>query len=192
MVTILGLTAAGCQADNASTSPTTTEETTTTLPASTTTTSAVTTEGVTTTPATTGPPPARPAADPVPVDMLNPAVTQATISTTICVAGYTATIRPPTSVTNRIKIHQIGAYGYGNVTPGSFEEDHVIPLEVGGAAAAPANLYPEPLATAGQDDALENSLHRQVCSGAVTLAAAQAQLLAAKSAHGYARATSVT
>jgi len=46
---------------------------------------------------------------------LNPAVTQATIAATICVAGYTATIRPPTSVTNRIKAHQIAAYGYGTV-----------------------------------------------------------------------------
>jgi len=120
-----------------------------------------------------------------PPDMLNSAVTQATVGTTICVAGYTATIRPSTSITNRIKVHQLAAYGYGKVTPGSFEEDHVIALELGGAAAAPANLYPEPLAIAGQDDALENALHRQVCSGRLTLAAAQVQVLASKSAHGY-------
>jgi hypothetical protein len=39
----------------------------------------------------------------------NPAVIPATIGSTICVAGWTATVRPPTSVTNPIKIERIAA-----------------------------------------------------------------------------------
>lgn len=34
---------------------------------------------------------------------VNPAVTQASVSSTICRSGYTATIRPPASVTDRLK-----------------------------------------------------------------------------------------
>src|SRR5215510_5854842 len=37
--------------------------------------------------------------------VLNPAVTQATIGTTICVRGWTATIRPPPSYTDRSEEH---------------------------------------------------------------------------------------
>lgn len=39
----------------------------------------------------------------VPVEVLNPDVTQATILQTICVAGYTASVRPSTSFTNGVK-----------------------------------------------------------------------------------------
>jgi serine protease inhibitor len=42
--------------------------------------------------------------------VLNPAVTQATIGSTICVMGWTDTIRPPTSYTNALKVQQIGEY----------------------------------------------------------------------------------
>jgi hypothetical protein len=41
----------------------------------------------------------------------NPDVTQATIGSTICRAGYTATIRPPASYTDALKRQQIVAYG---------------------------------------------------------------------------------
>ena len=44
-----------------------------------------------------------------PVGALNPAVTQATIRTTICVSGWTATIRPPVSYTAPLKLAQMRA-----------------------------------------------------------------------------------
>ena len=41
---------------------------------------------------------------------LNPAVTQATIRTTICRRGWTRTIRPPVSYTNALKARQLEQY----------------------------------------------------------------------------------
>ncbi|MDQ1392606.1 MAG: hypothetical protein QOF30_1583 [Acidimicrobiaceae bacterium] len=126
----------------------------------------------------------------VPVDMLNPAVTPATIETTICVSGYTTTIRPPVSFTEPLKVHQIVTYGYADHLVRDYEEDHVIALEIGGAAASAVNLFPEPHTFSVPDDTLENSLHTQVCTGRLALADAQRQMLAAKVAHGYSRAAS--
>jgi hypothetical protein len=55
----------------------------------------------------------------------NPAVTQADISTTICKPGWTATIRPSTAITNKIKKEAIAAYGdYAGAAPGGYELDH--------------------------------------------------------------------
>jgi hypothetical protein len=126
----------------------------------------------------------------VPFDMLNSAVTPATIETTICVSGYTTTIRPPVSFTEPLKVHQIVTYGYADHLVRDYEEDHVIALEIGGAAASAVNLFPEPHTFSVPDDTLENSLHTQVCTGRLALAEAQRQMLAAKVAHGYSRAAS--
>ncbi len=41
----------------------------------------------------------------------DPAVTQATIGTTICTPGCTATVRPPSSFTDALKAQQIAALG---------------------------------------------------------------------------------
>jgi hypothetical protein len=126
-----------------------------------------------------------------PADMLNPAVTQASIGTTICVKGYTGTIRPPQAYTEPIKRLQVRSYGYTDKRLASYEEDHVIALEIGGASGAKANLFPEPHKFSTGDDGLEGSLHSHVCAGRITLAAAQAQLFAVKIAHGYDRAKSL-
>jgi hypothetical protein len=58
----------------------------------------------------------------VPPDMLNPAVTVATVMTTICADGYTSTIRPPTSFTEPLKFHQIVTYGYADRLAGDYED----------------------------------------------------------------------
>ncbi len=105
-------------------------------------------------------------------------------------SGYTTTIRPPTSFTEPLKIHQIATYGYADHTVSHYEEDHVIALEIGGAPAAAVNLFPEPHTVSPIDDSLENSLHLQVCHGLLSLAAAQRQLFTAKLSHGYSRAAS--
>jgi len=103
----------------------------------------------------------------------NPAVTQATISTTICKPGWTATIRPSTSVTNRIKKEAIAAYGdYAGAATGNYELDHLISLELGGAPDAVANLWPEK-GLHNAKDPVENAAKRAVCAHQLTLADAQ-------------------
>jgi hypothetical protein len=112
----------------------------------------------------------------------NPGVTQANIAATICVSGWTATVRPPAAYTTALKIRQIVAYGYADSRTADYEEDHLVSLELGGAPRDPKNLWPEPYAATLPDgtpvgarvkDQVENYLHRKVCSGRMTLAAAQ-------------------
>ena len=109
---------------------------------------------------------------------LNLKVTQATIKTTICVQGYTKTIRPPVSYTNPLKTRLMKAYGERGPAS-AYELDHLISLELGGNPTSAQNLWPEPYAPtpgAHEKDKVENYLHHQVCSGAITLAAAQARI----------------
>jgi hypothetical protein len=116
---------------------------------------------------------------------LNPAVTQATINSTICVSGWTATIRPSESFTNALKVKQIGQYGYTDTKTSSYEEDHLISLELGGAPADARNLWPEPYTDSLSDgrptgahtkDALETKLKTEVCAGTITLAEGQSEI----------------
>jgi hypothetical protein len=108
----------------------------------------------------------------------NPGVTQGNIGQTICVTGWTATVRPPSSVTTKLKVAQL-ASGYafnGDTATGDYEEDHLISLELGGAPASEANLWPEPYNSpegARVKDVVENKLHDLVCAGTITLEAAQ-------------------
>jgi len=108
----------------------------------------------------------------------NTRVTQATIHSTICVSGYSASVRPPESYTEKLKYHQLDT-GYnlrGDTRASHYEEDHLIPLEVGGNPSSVKNLWPEPWNTtwnAGKKDTLENTMHRLVCSGVVPLRTAQ-------------------
>jgi hypothetical protein len=110
----------------------------------------------------------------------NPDVTQDTIGSTICVSGWTATIRPSTSYTNALKKAQIAEYGYSDTNMSDYEEDHFIPLELGGAPRDPENLWPQPhFATGGSSgtsytkDGVETKLKNAVCKGTVSLADAQ-------------------
>ncbi|MFF4249840.1 hypothetical protein ACFY1L_01355 [Streptomyces sp. NPDC001663] len=102
----------------------------------------------------------------------NPDVTQDTIDSTICVSGWTATVRPPTSYTNALKVKQIAEYGYSDTSTADYEEDHQVPLELGGAPRDEKNLWPEPRygdETASSKDSVENKLKKAVCNGTVTL-----------------------
>ena len=103
---------------------------------------------------------------------LNPAVTQDTIDRTICKRGWTSTVRPSTSVTNPEKLASIAAYADSG-SPGDYEYDHLVSLELGGAVNAPRNLWPEPEGSPNPKDSVENALHRMVCDGEMTLAEAQ-------------------
>ena len=55
----------------------------------------------------------------------NPDVTDATIQQTICVRGWTATIRPPVSYTDPLKRRSMSAYGVWDQNPRDFELDHL-------------------------------------------------------------------
>ncbi|WP_439654342.1 hypothetical protein [Streptacidiphilus carbonis] len=112
---------------------------------------------------------------------LSPAVTQATLATTICrKGGYTSTIRPPVGITDKEKAANAKSYGYTGALHDA-EYDHLISLQLGGDPNDPRNLWVEPpspdhKAGAGPNnpkDAVENRLHTAVCKHQVTLAAAQ-------------------
>jgi hypothetical protein len=108
--------------------------------------------------------------------LADPRVTQDNIQLTICVSGYTAKVRPSSVYTRLLKQRQIKEYGYTDTNLANYEEDHLIPLELGGHPTDPLNLWPEPLAGpngALTKDGLENSLHSKVCSDVMSLAAAQ-------------------
>lgn len=110
----------------------------------------------------------------------NPDVTQATIDQTICVSGWTSTIRPPTSYTNPLKEQGIKDYGYTDTSMSDYEEDHFLPLELGGAPKDPKNLWPEPHngdQNSYSKDSVENAVKKAVCNGTVTLDAAQQAML---------------
>jgi hypothetical protein len=99
------------------------------------------------------------------------AVTQANIHHTICSAGYTATVRPPRTLTDPFR--DVSAAEYG--VTGTFELDHLVPLELGGASDT-RNLWPEPGSIPNDKDHVENTLRQRVCSGSVTLADAQRRI----------------
>jgi competence protein ComEC len=104
---------------------------------------------------------------------INPNVTEDTIATTICRPGWTATVRPPTSYTNDLKRRQIDRYGYLDDALGDYEEDHLVPLSVGGSPSDPRNLWPEPGASPNAKDRVEADLQGAVCTHQVSLANAQ-------------------
>ena len=113
--------------------------------------------------------------------VVNPEVTPETVAQTICVPGYTRKIRPPSSYTTSLKVRQIAEYGYADTDPSHYEEDHFIPLELGGHPTDPRNLWPQPRGgTIGSEvkDRIENALHALVCSGQLSLEEAQRRITA--------------
>ncbi len=122
---------------------------------------------------------------------LNPSVRQSDIYRTICVRGWTRRVRPPERYTERLKRRQIREYGYRDRWLRDYEEDHLIPLELGGSPASPANLWPEPHHAPGgwgsyAKDRLENRLNHLVCRGRLSLASAR-RIIAANWVAAYRR-----
>ena len=114
---------------------------------------------------------------------LNADVTQANIAQTICVRGWTKTVRPPVAYTNALKVKQMREYGEVG-DPSTVQEDHLISLELGGAPTDPRNLWPEPYPRASTVDTIENELNAKVCSGELSLADAQRKESEIKHADG--------
>jgi hypothetical protein len=101
----------------------------------------------------------------------NPDVTQDNIASMICRRGWTRTVRPPVAYTDQLKREQMAAYETG--ATGQYEEDHLIPLELGGAPSGPRNLWPEPGHSPNPKDRVESAANHAVCSGSMPLADAQ-------------------
>ncbi|MDO8729405.1 MAG: hypothetical protein Q7K26_06050 [bacterium] len=109
---------------------------------------------------------------------INLDVTQQNINETICVPGWTKTIRPPASYTTKLKIKQLRGDGvyHSDLGASYFEEDHLISLELGGHPTDERNLWPQPWDSpdgAHEKDVLENRLKRLVCVGTISLKEAQ-------------------
>ena len=108
---------------------------------------------------------------------VNPAVTQADIGRTICHAGWTAAVRPPEAITETEK--RASMLAYGDTHPiRDYEYDHFVPLELGGATNAAANLWPEPGASPNPKDRVEDELNRAVCDHRLSLVQAQEEIVA--------------
>jgi hypothetical protein len=114
---------------------------------------------------------------------INPAVTQANIRKTICVHGWTKTVRPPESYTTALKVQQMRQYHLPGSTS-DYQEDHLISLEMGGSPTDPRNLWPEPYPRAAVVDKIENELNAKICSGKLTLAQARHEESTLKHEHG--------
>ena len=93
----------------------------------------------------------------------------------ICVSGYAGSVRNvPTSEKNQV----YAEYGILSHTTGQYEVDHHVSLELGGSNNI-ANLWPEaasPKPGFHEKDKVENYLHSQVCSGAISLKQAQIEI----------------
>lgn len=103
-------------------------------------------------------------ADPNPTTgVANPNVTDANVGQTICVSGWTKTVRPPASYTNKLKRQFLPS----GTNLHLFEEDHVWPIEDGGDPRNPENLRPQywwgPDGAHTKDAEVENVVHRAIC-----------------------------
>jgi hypothetical protein len=168
---------AGCQVTQPTSAPTTTAA------------DPSTTEPTTTTPVLPPEPTAAPA-PPIPLPALAPASASAAAlpnpaltpgealpgvtASQVCHVGWASSHR---DVPEAERYAVFAAYGVPYEQRGSYELDHLIPLELGGDNAQ-ANLWPEPHDRAGAPgsqtkDGLENRLHELVCSGQVDLSTAQ-------------------
>jgi hypothetical protein len=107
-----------------------------------------------------------------PPGALNPDVTQSNVAQTICVRGWTAGVRPPRAFTDALKRQQIAERHLPGI-PADYEEDHLVPLELGGAPRDRRNLWPQPWPEAKRKDRLEAAYHRAVCAGRMTLSDAR-------------------
>jgi hypothetical protein len=109
-------------------------------------------------------------AQPVRVDFrLNPAVTQESIQETICLIGWTRSVRPPSAYTRRVKQELLRDLNLAAESASQYELDHRIPLCLGGAPFERVNLELQPWDEAPEKDRKEACLARAVCAGRLTL-----------------------
>ena len=92
---------------------------------------------------------------------VDPAVTPENVDLTVCARvrpTWAKAHRPPVALTNRLKREQIRLYGYSDKDPRHCEEDHLVPISLGGLSYSAsehamisgrdaANLWPQPRTT---------------------------------------------
>jgi hypothetical protein len=122
------------------------------------------------------PPPAHRSPFTEPPGAFNLEVHQANIGSTICVPGWTATIRPPTSYTQRLKRTMLLRTGVDPRDATKYELDHFVPLALGGHPYSEDNLWLQSWEgpwSARVKDRLERGLQVMVCAGQISLDAAR-------------------
>jgi hypothetical protein len=88
----------------------------------------------------------------------------------VCALG---TAHQRRAVSYRVRDHVYLAYGIPRGRRnGLYRIDHLIPLELGGSNRV-SNLWPQPYADSKIKDRMEGQLHEAVCSGRMSLEAAQ-------------------
>ena len=114
----------------------------------------------------------------LPDQALTPGATVRVSLSALCAPGYAAGVRHVPASAKRAVYAE---YGITSSRPGEYEVDHLISLELGGSNVI-ANLWPQSYVTkpwnAHVKDKLENRLHALVCSGALSLSAAQRAIAA--------------
>ena len=107
-----------------------------------------------------------------PAGSVNADVTQANIDRTICMPGWTATVRPSTGYTNGVKAKLLREQGLPASEAARYELDHVIPLALGGHPRKLDNLMLQSWDgawSARTKDRLEVKLKALVCRGQLSL-----------------------
>jgi hypothetical protein len=97
-------------------------------------------------------------------------VTQANIATTICVSGWTVTVRPATSYTQGLKRLMMRRAGMDPKDAVAYELDHFVPLAIGGHPRSEDNLWLQRWDGAWNarvKDRLERRLQVVVCAGQI-------------------------
>jgi hypothetical protein len=106
-------------------------------------------------------------------DVLNDAVTQATIEKTICREGYLKSIQPPAAYMDGVKKNMLAMRGMDAVRQGSaYAVVHIVPLALGGHPRNPENLMLQPLEGplgVQKKQKLDLRLSRMVCARQITL-----------------------
>jgi hypothetical protein len=100
---------------------------------------------------------------------INLDVTPDNLEDTICKVGYTKTIRPPVSYTQKIKKKMIADQGW----EGPAILDHYIPLQGGGHPSDPRNFLLQTPKDSYIKDTVEDHMHDDICDGKITLRKAQ-------------------
>jgi hypothetical protein len=109
---------------------------------------------------------------------VNPQVTQANISKTVCAVVYQKPERPDEAATNSMKRMQLAVLGPGQ-NPALFEENYLIPPSLGGHVRDNRNLWPQPINAEwgpARKDRLDRRLHRLVCEHSLPLEQAQREI----------------
>jgi len=112
---------------------------------------------------------------------VDPMVTQENIHETICAPGWSKEVRPSRNWSSPIK-QRLLRQQHPDADSRAFELDHRVPIEDGGCPNCVTNLWLQPwrdphhhvcqfdvLPDAACKDRLENYVHRQICSGKMTL-----------------------